>query len=85
MTTNQRVIVENRDFTGRVTGTEAGTFIRYSDSDLVIKLDNGKTTYEKENCVFESIETYEKIVANRNNKPLIEKTIADYDDYDKIN
>lgn len=83
MKINQRVIVENRDFTGQVTGTVEGVFTGYDDSDMIIQVDGGKTIYVKENCVFESKEIYEKILANRNQSILVEKPIENYDWYEK--
>ena len=83
MKINQRVIVENRDFMGQVTGITEGIFTGYDDSDMIIQVDSGKTIYVKENCVFESKEIYEKIVANRNQSMLVEKPIENYDWYER--
>ena len=81
MNKNQRVIVENRDFTGQVTGTDEGVFTGYDGSDLIIVLDSGKKTYKKEIDVFESREQYDRIVANRGTG-LVEKEIPAYDWYE---
>jgi uncharacterized protein YlzI (FlbEa/FlbD family) len=83
MKINQNVIVENRDFMGQVTGTIEGIFMGYDDSDMMIALNSGKTIYVKESQVFESIEEYKKIVANRNNNPLKLKKIENYDWFEK--
>ena len=83
MTINQRVIIEDRDCTGQVTGTREGVFTGYDGSDLIIVLDSGKKTYKKESDVFESKEKYDRILANRNKAGLIKKEIDNYDWYEK--
>ena len=82
MKTNQPVIVEQRDFTGEVTGTVKGIFKKYSDSDLVIELESGKITFVKKSCVFESEEVYNKVVARRNQAPIVEIEKPAYDWYE---
>ena len=82
METNQRVIVEQRDFMGEVTGTVKGIFKKYIESDLVIELESGKITFVKKSCVFESEDTYNRAVARRNQAPIVEIEKPDYDWYE---